>query len=364
MARKLASVQEIVDIRPIEKADAIEVAQVLGWECVVRKDEKYSIGEKVIYIEVDSILPDKPEFAFLKDRKFRIRTIKLRGQVSQGLILPLSVLPVGNYKEGCDVTDLLEVRKYDPQAEAERKLAEEKLRHSKNKISKFLSRYPWYRRLIFKPKKDRFPGFIKKTDEPRIQLFPNICDEEKDTPFTVSEKVDGTSSTFFLLRNPKKWYQFKCELTFGVCSRNVYLRKEDDSHYWKIARQYDVENVLKKIIGDNEFVVLQGEIIGEGVQGNKYNIKGLDFYAFNLIYPDGQLHHLEMEDTLRQYGIKCVPMIKQEFKLKDTIHDMVEYAKGKSVIAPVLREGIVVRNYYKGISFKVINPDFLLKHGE
>ena len=184
MARKLASVQEIVDIRPIEKADAIEVAQVLGWECVVRKDEKYSIGEKVVYIEVDSILPDKPEFAFLKDRKFRIRTIKLRGQVSQGLILPLSVLPVGNYKEGCDVTGLLEVRKYDPQAEAEQKLAEEKLRHSKNKVSKFLSRYPWYRRLIFKPKKDRFPGFIKKTDEPRIQLFPNICDEDyKDKVF-------------------------------------------------------------------------------------------------------------------------------------------------------------------------------------
>lgn len=122
--RKLASVQRIIDLRPIEKADAIEVAQVLGWECVVKKNE-FKIGDMVVYIEVDSIVPDRSEFEFLRDRKFRVRTIKLRGQVSQGLVLPMSVLPQTKiYAEDEDVTNTLGIKKYDPQGDAERKLEE------------------------------------------------------------------------------------------------------------------------------------------------------------------------------------------------------------------------------------------------
>lgn len=358
MARKLASIQKIINIKPIEKADAIEIAQILGWECVIRKDEGFSIGDLVVYIEVDSIMPDKPEFEFLRDRKFRVKTIKLKGQISQGLVLPLSILPDGKYKEGDDVTKLLGVKKYDIQAEVEKGLIS-----SNNKMYKFL----WYRKLFLKFKKDKFPKFpifIKKTDEDRIQLFPNICEEEKDTIFVVTEKLDGCSCTFFLLRNPKKWYQFKDKYVFGVCSRNIYLHKEDNSYYWEIARQYNIENALKQIIGDNQFVVLQGEIIGEGVQGNKYKIKGLDFYVFNLIYPDGQIYPLVATKILERHGIKSVPMLDTQFKLKETISDMVEYTKEKSTIAPVLREGVVIRNYDKKISFKVVNPDFLLKHKE
>lgn len=198
MGRKLASIQKIVAIKPIEKADAIEVAQVLGWECVVKKSEGFKVGDLVCYIEIDSIVPDKPEFEFLRDRKFRVRTIKLRGQVSQGLVLPLSILPKGNYKEDEDVTEILSIKKYDPQAEAEQKLIDEKMKNTNNKIHKFFSKYPWYRKLFFKPKKSGFPSFIKKTDEDRIQLFPHICENEKDTIFSVTEKIDDRVEHIFL----------------------------------------------------------------------------------------------------------------------------------------------------------------------
>jgi len=363
--RKLASVQRIIDIKPIEKADAIEVAQVLGWECVVKKSENFKVGDLVVYIEIDSIVPDRPEFEFLRDRKFRVRTIKLRGQVSQGLVLPLSILPKGNYKEGDDVTEVLGIKKYDPQGDLERKLVEQKLETSNNKIHKFFSKYPWYRKLFFKPKKSGFPSFIKKTDEDRIQLFPHICENEKDTTFICCEKLDGQSGTYFLVKNPKKWYQFgKTTYTFGVCSRNLHLPKEDNSSYWTIARQYKIENVLKELIEDKQYVVLQGEIVGDKIQGNKYKINGYDFYAFNLIYPNWNVDSGLASEMLIKHNIKFVPILSADFKLKDTIKECVEYAKGKSTLVPVLREGVVARNYIKGISFKIINPDFLLKNNE
>ena len=117
--RKLATIREVADIRPIQGADNIEVAQIDGWECVVRKGE-FHVGEHVIYVEVDSVLPDRPEFEFMRNRKFRVRTIKLRGQVSQGLVFPLAVLPVGTPTElGQDVTKELGIEKYDPQAAQE-----------------------------------------------------------------------------------------------------------------------------------------------------------------------------------------------------------------------------------------------------
>jgi RNA ligase (TIGR02306 family) len=180
----------------------------------------------------------------------------------------------------------------------------------------------------------------------------------------VTEKLDGQSGTYFLVKNPKKWYQFgKNTYTFGVCSRNLHLPKEHNSSYWTIARQYGIQYVLEKLIGDNEFVVLQGEIIGTGIQGNKYKIDGYDFYAFNLIYPNRQISNWTASEVLKAYGIKFVPMIEDMY-LKSSIPEMVEYAKGKSTLLPVDREGVVIRNYEKNISFKVINPDFLLKNDE
>jgi hypothetical protein len=365
--RKLASIQKIVSIDPIPDADAIEKATVLGWECVVAKKDNFKIGDLVVYIEVDSIVPEKPEFEFLRDRKFRVRTIKLRKQISQGLILPITVLPSKNYKENDDVTGIIGVRKYDPQSDLERKLAEQQAERTNSKIKKFLLKNAWYRKLFVKAKQG-FPSFIKKTDEDRIQLFPHICENEKDTTFQVTEKIDGQSGTFFLVKQPKfkfLGFEFGKEYVFGVCSRNIYLKKPNNSSYWTIAKQCDIEKVLRSLIRENKYIILQGEIVGDGIQKNKYEVNGYDFYAFNLLTDTRKYNNLEMRMVLNDFHIKSVPLIDRQFELLPTIPEMVDYAKGKSVVNKnILREGLVIRNYDKEISFKVINPEFLLKYSE
>ena len=359
--RKLASVRLVSDLRPIQGADRIEVARVDGWECVVKKGE-FSIGEQIVYIEIDSILPERPEFEFLRDRKFRVRTIKLRGQVSQGLVLPLSVLPDGKYAVGDDVTEILGVKKFDPEAESEVRLVQNRPAAPKNIIEKFFMRFGWYRKLFMKPKrKGGFPDWIVKTDETRIQNMPEVFEIERDkgTEFSVTEKMDGQSATYFLRRVSRRKYEF------GVCSRNIRLETPDGSSYWTVAKQYGIENVLRSIIGDNETVVLQGEICGTGIQNNKYKIDGYEFFAFNLIFPGKKTTTGDMQSILEPYGIKTVPILYENAVLPEDITELVEKAKGFSVVRPEQRrEGLVVRNVKRGISFKVINPDFLLEEKE
>jgi len=362
MTRKLASIQKIVNIEPIESADAIEKATVLGWQVVIAKKDGLKIGDLVVYIEVDSLVPDKPEFEFLRQRKFGVRTIKLRNTISQGLVLPLSMLPKGKYSEGQDVTALMGITKYDPQAVIEQRLLDEKNAKEKNKIKKFLNRMKWYRKL-FGSKRSSFPSFIKKTDEDRIQLFPHICEREANTVFEVTEKIDGQSGTYFLVQS-KGFLGIGKKTTFGVCSRNLLLPKPDSSSYWTIAKKYNIEQVLKNLIEDNKYIVLQGEIVGTNIQGNKYGVKEYDFFAFNLITSDRKIGPATKRFLLKEQGIKCVPLLHEVFLLKNTIQEMVELSNGKSVLADTLREGIVVRNYEKNISFKVVSPEFLLKHNE
>lgn len=174
MSRKLASIQKIVNIEPIEGADKIEKLTVLGWHIVASKSENHNIGDLICYIEPDSRVPEIPMFEFLKDRKYIVKTIKLRKQVSQGLVIPLRELQknfnidIATLKEGQDVTDLLGITKYDPEGEKEQKLAEQEMKKAKNPIHKFLMRYKWYRKIytqLFVPKKGGFPQWIKKTDE-------------------------------------------------------------------------------------------------------------------------------------------------------------------------------------------------------
>ena len=174
MARKLASIQKIVNIEPIEGADKIEKLTVLGWHIVASKSENHNIGDLICYIEPDSRVPEIPMFEFLKDRKYIVKTIKLRKQVSQGLVIPLRELEknfnidIATLKEGQDVTDLLGITKYDPEGEKEQKLAEQEMQKAKNPIHKSLMRYKWYRKIytqLFVPKKSGFPQWIKKTDE-------------------------------------------------------------------------------------------------------------------------------------------------------------------------------------------------------
>lgn len=355
--RKLASIREISAIRPIDGADRIEVAQVDGWECVVQKGE-FKVGQHIVYVEVDSVVPEVPQFEFLRARKFRVRTIKLRGQVSQGLVLPLSILPDGTGCDlGDDVTDILHIKKYDPEAQQEALLMKSP-KEPANPLVKFMMRFKWYRRLFAKSKrKGGFPEWIVKTDETRIQNLPVLFDMEhkRGTKFSVTEKMDGQSATYYLHRISKRKFEF------GVCSRNIHLATPDNSSYWTVARKYNIENALKKLIGDYQTIVLQGEICGNAIQGNKYHISGYELFAFNLIFPDHKCDTAEIKELLTPFGIKTVPIVDEGKVLPSTIAELVEYSKGYSVVRNgQKREGVVMRNNKENISFKVINPDFLL----
>lgn len=209
--RKLAHIEIIEELREIPGADKIEVAKVLGWECVVKKGE-FKVGDKVIYVEVDSVMPDRPEYEFLRDRKFRIRTIKLRGVVSQGLVLPVTVLK-GNNKYwaepgigffgdvGDDVTEALGITKYlSPSERDEISQQERKLANEKNKLKKFMMRYSWFRKLFLsKKQKSGFPYWVSKTDEERIQNIPYVLEQFKDKEVYVTEKIDCLDENTLIL---------------------------------------------------------------------------------------------------------------------------------------------------------------------
>lgn len=283
----------------------------------------------------------------------------IRGQISQGLILPLSVLPDNkSYSLGDDVTKDLGIVKYDPELEQEEKVTKKSATKKRNPVIKYLCRFKWFRDLYIKPKENcGFPDWIKKTDEERIQNCVSLFEKMKadKTILSVTEKVDGTSATYFLKRIKKRKYEF------GVCSRNRHLKTEDDSYYWNIARKYNIKEVLKSLIGNEDWIVLQGEITGEKIQKNKYPFTGGDrFWAFNLITPTKTYTTEEMEPILAKKCISTVPIITSHYIVPETIDEIVEFAKGTSHICNRQREGCVFRNVEKGISFKAINPNFLL----
>lgn len=189
MDRKLAHVEIIEAIFPIPNADKIEMVKILGWECVVKKNE-FKVGEKVVYVEVDAIMPEKPEYEFLRDRKFRIRTIRLRGQISQGLVLPLSTLPQNSsyFSIGHDVTELLGITKYlSPSEQSELQQQEEKIKLEKNRLKKFMMRYSWFRRMFLSRNQIKgFPYWVNKTDEERCISDSSILNTDKGD-FTIKE---------------------------------------------------------------------------------------------------------------------------------------------------------------------------------
>ncbi len=358
--RNLASIQKINEIRPIKGADAIEVVSVLGWECVTKKGE-FQVNDLVIYVEIDSILPERPEFEFMRSRRFKVKTVKLRGQISQGICFPLSVLPEGGYKEGQNVTDLMGVVKYDPQSIAEELESKREESKKRGPIEKALMRFKWYRNLVLKKKHDTWPSFIPKTDEIRIQSIGDICERNAGVSFNVTEKIDGQSGTYALKRIYRKIPFMKPKYEFYVCSRNIHLKTPHVCSYWTVAEQLDMKGFLLSRIKDHDFIIVQGEIIGTGIQKNKYNVNGYDFRAFNLIYETGRVSNAELAVSFENSGRKTVPML-YDIQLKDTIHDSVELAKGKSRLTNTHREGIVLRN--GNFSFKIINPDFLIRYDE
>lgn len=360
MERKLASIRQVSEIKPIEGADAIELAIVDGWQVVVAKNVNHKVGNYVVYCEIDSFLPIKPEFEFLRKSSykkmgdqegFRLKTIKLRDQISQGLILPLDeVIPFPNnldYMEvGKDVTELLGIVKYEPPIPAE--LA--------GKV------------------KGLFPSFIRKTDEERIQNLVSEYENWKvqsQHQFYVTEKLDGSSATFYYKDG-----------VFGVCSRNLELsdpgefvpgtimcedgieRPKKENTFWKVAREL---NLKEKLEANGKNISLQGELIGEGIQGNTYKVKGHTVRFFTGYDIDNQkrINFVNLVVLLQSMGLEYVPVLNQEygFVLPETVEEILKYSEGKSVLNPnTEREGVVVRSMDGTISFKAISNKFLLKN--
>jgi RNA ligase (TIGR02306 family) len=333
--RHLVTVNKIEEIKPIEGADFIVAARVKGWWCVVKKDE-FKVGDKVLYFEVDSFLPDIKEYEFLKrgstlkrmivdgevKNGIRLKTVKLRKQVSQGLIMPI---PVGlEIPEDGDVTEFLGVIKYEAPVPS--------------CLSGTIKGY--------------FPGFLRKTDEERIQNIPEILKQERKDLY-VTEKVDGSSVTFY-----------KKDGQFGVCSRNIEL-KEGESTQWLYAKEKDLANILP----DN--YAIQGEIVGEGINGNHLNIKGHKVFFFNVfdILKYKYLDFLDFTYFIKKLNLETVPILYDHdlYSLPKSLEEVLSLAEGKSVLNKnIEREGIVVRplceDTYKDErwSFKVISNKYLL----
>lgn len=334
MERKLASVQLVAEIRPIEGADAIEVARINNWDVVVKKGE-FKVGDFCIYCEIDSFLPIKEEFEFLRKSSykkmggqegFRLKTIRLRGQLSQGLLLPIHVLPLGEVvSEGMDVTEMLGIVKYEPPIPAE--LA--------GKV------------------RGNFPSFLRKTDEERVQNLTKFYDNwvEQELDFYVTEKLDGSSATFYINNGE-----------FGVCSRNLDLAETEENTFWKVARELKIEEKLRASARN---LAIQGELIGEGIQGNPYGIKGQTVKFFNVFDIDSQTYYglpMFLAIMKHEFKLDTVPVLTNlTMKLPKTIDEALAFADGKSVLNDKFdREGVVFRTMDRTISFKAISNTFLL----
>ncbi len=327
MERKLASVQCIKNLETIPGADTIVKATVLGWQLVVKKDE-FAVGDLCVYVEIDSVLPGEPQFEFLRPRHFRIRTIKLRGQISQGICFPLGVLPYNIVpEEGTNVTEILGILKYEPPVPVA--------------LSGLM--------------KGRFPSFIPKTDEMRVQVLQELLDQYEGERCYITEKLDGTSITCFV-RNGE----------FGVCSRNMEL-VEGDNLYWKIARQMNIEEKLHSL-GKN--VGIQGELMGSGVQGNKLKLTGNTIFFFSLFWIDEYRYagYDEWKSIVQnELNLPLVPVITDTYQLSNDISALLKMAEIPSCVnSMAMAEGIVFRmiDNHEHVSFKAISNAFLLKYDE
>lgn len=334
MDRKLASIKKIEEIKPIEGADKICTYRVGGW-WVVDSVNKYNVGDLVVYYEIDSFLPIKPEFEFLRknsfkkmpngDEGFRLKSIKLRGQLSQGLLTKIPE-SISSPKEGDDLTEILGIIKYEPPISAQ----------------------------LAGVVKGLFPSFIPKTDEIRVQNFEsdtglNVC----GSTVYITEKLDGTSFTCYFNNGE-----------FGVCSRNLELKETEGNTHWLVTNKMKLREKLSAL-GRN--IALQGELVGPGVQKNMYRFNDQRVYFFTAYDIDTRhrFNFEELKDLLSSLELEMVPVLEDKFVLpsENLVEKMLVYADNKSFFnSNVDREGVVIRGLDKEFSFKAISNTFLLKN--
>ena len=414
--RELAYIVQIDEIKPIEGYDRVEYARVNGWWVIVGLNQ-FKVGDLAIYIEVDSRVPsDKEQFAFLEKRDYKVKTQKMCKVVSQGLLMSLSDFPElffedmvafsngkGSfdwcYKKGVKsnypaqsvkIGDFLTKELgiiYYVAADNERKgkgpdkYAKMAARHSKlfknNKLVQWLYKRTWGKKLLFfflgKKKDNRgWPAWVVKTDEERCQNLPQLFPGDA-TKWIVTEKIDGSSTTFTMRGRGKK-------KEFYVCSRNVCFDTPEKAEkcyyesniYLEMAEKYKIQEVLTDIMEKNpdlEFVTLQGETYGDGVQKRTYGLKDgqHDFMVFNLIFGNKgeqpeRKDSITMTAILNLYKIPCVPILEESYQLPSTCEELLEYAEGESKLDGEMREGVVLRTQDGVSSFKAVSNAFLLKY--
>lgn len=365
MSKQLATVQKINSFIPIEGKDFIVLAtfENLGWEAIVRKED-FNIGDQVVFIMPGALLPEENEaFKFMESKKYKVKTMKMGGVLSSGLVMSLDILPKKNWKVGDDVTDVLKIKDFTEEEEVEATQDSKK----KRRYPKWLMKYAWFRKLVLEKRvKKDFPNVISKTDEERVQNVPWMI--EKSSPSVICEKVDGCSSSYVLQRIPSKYFWKKDKFDFAVCSRTRRLSNSSDMpQIWKCVEKYNIEQVLRDMIENDDWIAIQGECIAPNVQGNPYKITEPDLYVFNVIFQKrGRLPSAEGKIFMEHHGLKFVPIIET---CKDmtgmTVNDVLEYATGKSAINPeAMREGVVIRSIDGKKSYKAVSPDYLIKRGE
>lgn len=395
--RELAYAVKVTNITPIESADRVELAHVNGWQVMVKKGE-YKVGDLAVYFEIDSKLPETEPFEFMAKYKYRVKTQKfIKGSVlSQGLIMTPVELGLKDVKEGDFLTDKLGVTYYEVEDNIRKadnkKLAElkaDKFMEKWAKEHKFLFRFAfireWRRKRFLKKyfakqkKTGDWPFWVTKTDEERCQNLPALfIDNHKQ--YWVTEKIDGTSTTFTMAQAPAK------KRHAIICSRNVvfntpekekqnYYKDTDGNVYVEMFEKYNINKVLNHILDehpDYEFITIQGETYGGTIQKRKY-CDDHRFAIFNYIYKKKgeapvRLNPAQMYDKIRTINfnlgtnLETVPVIGQMTLEGYDCDILLKDAEGTSEIDGLPREGLVFRDVEGKESFKAVSNSFLEKY--
>lgn len=355
--RELATIRQVDEVMPIEGADAIECLKIGGWHVVSRKGN-FQAGDLATFFEIDSFLPaDDERFEEIFQGKgkrtfngvegYRLRTVKLRGQISQGLALPLSLFPeIETVEDGVDVTGLLNVTKYE--------------RPESMSMGGRCNA------------KGNFPFFIPKTDEPRVQnLRQSTWENLKDVEFIPTLKLDGSSTTVYYVKEPRFFVsgsEGQVE-EVGVCSRNLVLDIESnpDNHFVKGVERSGLIDIVTRMGRElDKNIALQGETLGPGIQGSWEKFDKYETLVFSIFDIDNQQYFSgrELLHLISKYSIPSTVFYKPVFPFRDmTQEEILKMAEGPSLITKV-REGLVFKAMDGEFSFKAISNKFLLKGGE
>ena len=349
----LASIQKILNITPIPDADAIETAHVLGWQVVIKKGE-FKVGDLCCYIQIDTVVPEIEQFDFLRERKYRVRTIKLRKQISQGLIVPL---PKGKFSEGDDVTDLIGVKKYEKPDNNPERFEKPRMPKVWHKKWVYIIKYNFLYKLfpsLKRKQRSPFPThLVGITDEERIQNMPQVLQQYAGKLFLVSYKLDGSSITII---HSKVLGKSK----FRICSRRFELHDKRNDWY-RVFAATDFKYEILKLV--NHFstndIIVQGEAIGK-FNGNHHNIPVDQIRLFNIYVKGKRLNQKDFINACTVMNIPHCPKYK-ETTLNHTLEEILKESEIKDLLNPHADvEGLVWRCVEDNMSFKVINNKYLL----